>query len=138
LLLAQHQQHTTNQINKTICGGGVAVGSAGIPVAYYGLFAILATQKTRFYDSATEELYLLPKTNNKNQSTPSNNTAQLSTTPLSPHYGKPWRGVALTYPNAPYFVVGGRTPVRIHTAHALWCGNKGQIELCTAVNALDF
>jgi hypothetical protein len=48
LLLAQHQQHTTNQINKSFGSGGVAVGSAGDPVAYYGLFAIFATQKTTF------------------------------------------------------------------------------------------
>jgi hypothetical protein len=41
-------------------------------------------------------------------------TAQLLTTPLSPHSGKPWRGAALTYPNAPYFVVGGGIPIRIH------------------------
>jgi hypothetical protein len=34
---------------------------------------------------------------------------------LSPHSGKPWRGAALTYPNAPYFVVGGGIPIRIHT-----------------------
>ncbi len=41
--------------------------------------------------------------------------------------------MALTYPNAPYFVVGGEIPIRIHNAHALvWCRNKGQIELCAA------
>ncbi len=33
------------------------------------------------------------------------------------------------YPNAPYYVVGGGTPIRIQNAHALWCGNKGQNEL---------
>jgi hypothetical protein len=48
LLLAKHQQHTTNQLNKSFGGGGVAVGSAGVPVAYHGLFAIFATQKTTF------------------------------------------------------------------------------------------
>jgi hypothetical protein len=49
LLLAQHQQHTTNQIDKSFGGGGVAVGSAGVSVAYYyGLFAIFATKKTTF------------------------------------------------------------------------------------------
>ncbi len=36
----------TNQINKSFGGGGVAMGLAGVPVAYYGLFAIFATQKT--------------------------------------------------------------------------------------------
>jgi hypothetical protein len=39
-------KHTTNQIDKTFGGSGVAVGSAGIPVAYYGLFTTFATQKT--------------------------------------------------------------------------------------------
>jgi hypothetical protein len=48
LLLAQHQQHTTNQIDKSFGGGGIAMGSAGVPVAYYCLFAIFATQKTTF------------------------------------------------------------------------------------------
>jgi hypothetical protein len=48
LLLAQHQQQTTNQINKSFGGGGVAVGSAGVLVAYYSFFAIFATQKTMF------------------------------------------------------------------------------------------
>ncbi len=33
---------------QTIGGSGVAVGPAGVPVAYYGLFAIFATQKTTF------------------------------------------------------------------------------------------
>jgi hypothetical protein len=117
---------------------GVALGSAGVPVAYYGPFAIFATQKQCFYDSATEEQYLLPKTNDKNQSTRATTTAQLPTTPSSPHSGKPRRGAALTYPNVPYFVVGGGKPIRIHNAHALWCKKKGQIELYTAVNALDF
>ncbi len=51
--------------------------------------------------------YLPPKTNDKNQSTGATTTAQFPTTPSSPHSGKPWRGAALTYPNAPYFVVGG-------------------------------
>ncbi len=83
--------------------------------------------------------YLLPKTNNKNQSTGATTTGQLLTTPLSPHSGKPRRGVVLTYPNAaPYFVVGGEIPIRIYNAHPLWCGNEGQIELCAAVDALDF
>jgi hypothetical protein len=82
--------------------------------------------------------YLLPKTNGKSQPTGATKTAQLLTTPSSPHSGKLRRGAVLTYPNAPYFVVGGGTPVRIHNAHALWCRNKGQIELCAAVDALDF
>ncbi len=42
------------------------------------------------------------------------------------------------YPNAPYFVVGGGIPIRIHNAHALFCGNEGQIELWAADDALDF
>jgi hypothetical protein len=41
-------------------------------------------------------------------------TAQLPTNPLSPHSGKPRRGAVLTYPNVPYFVVGGGIPIRIH------------------------
>ncbi len=51
--------------------------------------------------------YLLPKTNDKNQSTRITTTEQLLTTLSSPHSGKPRRGVALTCLNAPYFVVGG-------------------------------
>jgi hypothetical protein len=35
-------------MDKSFGGGGVAVGSAGVPVAYYGLFTIFATQKTKF------------------------------------------------------------------------------------------
>ncbi len=33
------------------------------------------------------------------------------------------------HPNAPYFVVIGGTPIRIHNAHALLCGNEGLNEL---------
>ena len=45
---------------KTIGGRGVAVGSAGVPVAYCGLFAIFVTQKTIVSDSATEDQYFPP------------------------------------------------------------------------------
>ncbi len=115
------------------------MGSAGIPVAYYGLFAILATKKNNVFMTLLQRnQYLLPKTNDKNQSTGATTTAQLPTTPMSPHSGKPRRGAALMYPNAPYFVVGGGIPIRIYNAHTLWCGNKGQIELCAAVGALVF
>ncbi len=51
--------------------------------------------------------YLLPKTNNKNQTTGATTPVQLPTTPLSPQSVKPRRGVVLTYPNPPSFVVGG-------------------------------
>jgi hypothetical protein len=82
--------------------------------------------------------YLPPKTNNKNQLTGAATTAQLLTTPLSPHSGKPRRRAVLKYPNAPYFMVGGGIPIRIHNAHTLSCGNEGQIKLCVADDALDF
>jgi hypothetical protein len=70
--------------------------------------------------------YLFPKTNDKKQTTGATTLAQLPATPSSPHSSKPLRGVVLTFPNGPYFVVGGGTPVRIHNAHTLWCRNKGQ------------
>ncbi len=80
--------------------------------------------------------YLLPKTNDKNQTTRATTPApaQLPTTPLSLHSSKPQRGVALMYLNAPYYVVGGGggTPIRIHNAHALWCGieEKNKLKCC--------
>ncbi len=83
-------------------------------------------QKQSFYDSATEEFVLPQKTNDKNQTTGATTLTQLLTTPLSPHSRKPRRGAALMYPNAPYFVAIGGTPIIIHNAHALWCGNEGQ------------
>ncbi len=88
--------------------------SAGVPVAYDGLFAIFTTQKTRFYDFATEESVPPPQNQRQKPTTGATTTAQLSTNPSSPHSGKPRRGAALTYPNAPYFVVGGGIPIGIH------------------------
>ncbi len=91
------------------------MGSVDVPVAYYGLFAIFATQKINIFMTLLQRnQYLLPKTNDKNQSNGATTTAQLPTTPSTPHSGKPWRGAALTFPNAPYFVVGGGIPIRIH------------------------
>ncbi len=73
--------------------------------------------------------YSLPKTNDKNQTTGATTSAQLPNTPLSPHSGKSQRGAALIYLNAPYFIVIGWAPIRIHNAHALWWGNEGQNKL---------
>ena len=71
--------------------------------------------------------YSLPKPNNNNQTTGATTPAQLPTTPSSSHSGKLRRGVALAYPNAPFFVVGTwGTPFRIHNAHTLWSRNEGQ------------
>jgi hypothetical protein len=52
---------------------------------------------------------------------------------LTPHSGKPWRGAALTYPNAPYFVVGGGIPVRIHelTPYGVETRDKSSYALLT-------
>ncbi len=82
--------------------------------------------------------YSLPKTNDKNQTTGATTSAQLPTTPLSPHSGKPRRGAALMYQNAPYFVVIGGTPIRIHNAHALWCGNEGKNQLMCCCRCTGF
>jgi hypothetical protein len=71
-------------------------------------------KKQRFYDSATEESVPPPQNQRQKPTTGATTTAQLPTNPLSPHSDKPWRGAALTYPNAPYFVVGGGIPIRIH------------------------
>jgi hypothetical protein len=73
--------------------------------------------------------YSLPKHNDKNQTTGATTSAHFLTTPLSPHSGKPRRGAALMYPNAPYFVVIVGTLIRIHNAHALWCRNEEQNQL---------
>ncbi len=90
------------------------MGSAGVPVAYYGLFAIFASKKQRFYDSAIEESVPPPQNQQQKPTTGATTFAQFPTIPLSPHFGKPRRGEALKYPNAPYFVVGGGIPIRIH------------------------
>jgi hypothetical protein len=79
-----------------------------------------------FWDSATEESVPPPKTIIKNRTTGATTPAQLPTTPLSPHSGKPWRLAALTYLNAPYFVVGGGTLVKIHNAQEPRFRNVGQ------------
>ena len=95
-------------------------------------------KKQRFYDSATEELVIPQKTNAKNQTTGATTPAQLLTTPSSPHSGKPRRGAALMYPNAPYFVMIGGTPIRIHNAHALWCGKWGTNQLMCCCRCTGF
>jgi hypothetical protein len=74
----------------------------------------LSPKKQCFYDSATEESVPPPQNQRQKPTTGATTTAQLLTNPVSPHSGKPRRGVALTYPNAPYFVVGGGIPIRIH------------------------
>jgi hypothetical protein len=65
--------NTLTPDQQTYVGGGVAVGSAGIPVAYYGLFAIFASQKQHFYDSATEESVPPPPNQPKKPINRSNN-----------------------------------------------------------------
>jgi hypothetical protein len=82
--------------------------------------------------------YSLSKTNHKNLTTGATTSAQLLTTPSSPHSGKPRRGVAFMYSNAPYFVVIGGTPIRIHNAHTLWCGNEGQNQLMCCCQCTGF
>ncbi len=42
------------------------------------------------------------------------------------------------YPNATYFVVIGGTPIRIHNAHVLWCGNEGQNKLMCCCRCTGF
>jgi hypothetical protein len=74
----------------------------------------LPHKKQRFYDSATEESVPPPQNQRQKPTTGATTTAQLPTNPSSPHSGKPRRGAALTYPNVPYFVVGGGVPIRIH------------------------
>jgi hypothetical protein len=74
----------------------------------------LPPKKQHFYDSATEESVTPPQNQRQKPTTGATTTAQLPTNPSSPHSGKPWRGAALTYPNAPYFVVGGGILIRIH------------------------
>jgi hypothetical protein len=67
-----------------------------------------------FYDSVTEESVPPPQNQQQKPTTGATTTAQLPTNPSSPHSGKPRRGAALTYLNAPYFVVGGGITIRIH------------------------
>jgi hypothetical protein len=74
----------------------------------------LPPKKQRFYVSATEESVPPPPNQLQKPTTGVTTTAQLPTNPSSPHFGKPRRGAVLTYPNAPYFVVGGGIPIRIH------------------------
>jgi hypothetical protein len=68
----------------------------------------LPPKKQSFYDSATEESVPPPPNQQQKPTTGATTTAQLSTNPSSPHSGKPRRGAALRYPNAPYlWWVGG-------------------------------
>ncbi len=61
---------------QTFGGSGMAVGSAGIPGAYYGLFTIFPPpQNNVFMTLLQRNQYLLPKTNSKNQSTRATTTA---------------------------------------------------------------
>jgi hypothetical protein len=70
--------------------------------------------KQGFHESATEEL--VPSCQNQQQkpTTGVTTSVQLPTNPSSPHSSKPWRGAALTYPNAPYFVMSEGIPISIH------------------------
>ena len=102
---------TLTPAQQTIGGSGVAAGSVGVSVAYVASRPSLSPKKQRVYDSATEESVLPPQNQRQKPNNWSNNIAQLLTTPSSPHSGKPRRGVALMYPNAPYFVVIGGHPL---------------------------
>jgi hypothetical protein len=74
----------------------------------------LTPKKQGFHYSATEELVPPPQNQRQKPTTGATTTAQLPTNPLSPHSGKPQRGAVITYLNAPYFVVSGGIPIRIH------------------------
>jgi hypothetical protein len=74
----------------------------------------LPPKKQRFCDSATEESVPPPQNQRQKPTSGATTTAQLPTNPSSPHSSKPRRGAALTYPNAPYFVLAGGIPIRIH------------------------
>jgi hypothetical protein len=90
-------------------------------------------KKQGFHDSATEELLPPPQNQQQKPTTGATTTAQLPTNPSSPHSGKPWRGAALTYPNAPYFVVSGGIPIRIHklTPYGVETRDKSSYALLT-------
>jgi hypothetical protein len=114
------------------------VGSAGVPVAYYGLFTIFATQKTMFYDSATEESVPPPKNQRQKPNNRATTPAQLPTNPSSPNSGKPQRGVALRYLNAPYFVWVEGHPLGHTTLMPYGAEMRDNMSQCATVNALDF
>ncbi len=84
-------------------------------------------------DSATEELVTPPQNQRQKPTTGATTTAQLPTNPSSPHSGKPRRGAALTYPNAPYFVVSGGIFIRIHklTPYGVETRDKSSYALLT-------
>jgi hypothetical protein len=72
---------------------------------------MVITPKTTFLTRLQRNQYSLSKFNNKNQQPEQQYLVSHPATPLSPHFGKTWRGAALKYPNAPYLVVDGGTPV---------------------------
>ena len=68
-------------------------------------------QNNMFLTLLQRNQYSLSKVNKKNQQPEQQHLGSHLANPSSPHSGEPWRGEAVTYPNAPYLVVDGRTPV---------------------------